>query len=129
MMCARETDQIQVSDHALKRFLQRRARLGLDDFGGDYQLLEVELRRTLSESARLNVTCLRNWSKRKRRHPDSIYFRNERLVLVVNSVSNTLITCFLFQGRRASHRKPKSRDERARHKTALRRHLHEGGEL
>lgn len=129
MMCARDTDQIQVSDHALKRFLQRRVRLGLDDFGGNILMLEAELRRTLSESAQLNVTCLRNWRERKRKHPDSIYFRNERFVLVVNPVSNTLITCFLFQGRHASHRKPRSCDERARHKTALHRHLHEGGEL
>lgn len=129
MVCASTIYQIQISDHALTRFRQRRVRLGLDDFGGDWRRLGAELRQTLAESSRVDVTCLRNWWERKRKHPDSIYFRNERLVLVVNSVSNTLITCFLFQGRRASHRKPRSRDERARHKTALRRHLHEGGEL
>lgn len=129
MVCARETEQIQVSDHALKRFRQRRVRLGLDDFDNNIAMLEAELRRILAESSQLNVTCLRNWRERKRKHPDSIYFRHERFVLVVNPMSNTLITCFLFQGRRASHRKPRSRDERARRKTALHRHLHEGREL
>lgn len=129
MMCAQSTDQIQVSYHALKRFRQRRVRLGLDDFDGNILMLEAELRQTLSESTRLNVTCLRNWRERKRKHPDSVYFRNERFVLVVNLASNTLITCFLFQGSRASHRKPRSCDDRARHKTALRRHLREDEEL
>jgi hypothetical protein len=129
MMCAQETDQIQISDHALKRFCQRRVRLGLDAFGNDWQLLEAELRRIFATSARLDITSLRNWKKRKRQYPGSTYFRNERFVLVVNSASYTLVTCFLFQGRRASHRKPRTRDERARHKMVLHRHLHEGGEL
>ena len=129
MMCALETDQVQISDHALKRFYQRRVRLGLDAFGNDWQLLEVELRRILAVSARLDITSLRNWKKRKRQYPGSTYFRYERFVLVMNSASNTLVTCFLFQGRRASHRKPRTRDERARRKTVLHRHLHEGGEL
>lgn len=129
MVCALEINQTQISKHALERFRQRRVRLGLDGFGDNWQLLEAELRQTLAESSRVDVTSLRNWKERQRKHPDSIYFRNERFVLVVNLTSNTLVTCFLFQGRRASHYKPRSRDERARHKTALRRHLREGKEL
>ena len=66
MVCAQETDRVQISDHALKRFYQRSVRLGLDVFDSDWQLLEVELRRILAISAWLDITSLRNWKKRKR---------------------------------------------------------------
>lgn len=129
MVCARETDHIWISDHALKRFGQRRVQLGLDDFGSNLQLLEAELRWTFAGSTRLDVTSLRNWKMRKRNYPNSIYFRNERFVLVMSINNNTLVTCFLYQGRGATHRKPRNRDARARRKTALHKHLHEGKEL
>ncbi len=129
MMCAQSSDHIHVSDHALERFRQRRVRLGLDDFDGNIMMLEAELRRIFAQSTKLDITKLRNWRERRRKYPDSTYFRNERFVLVMNFANNTLVTCFLFQGRRATRLKPRDRDERAHHKTVLRRHLHEGGEL
>lgn len=123
------TADLYVSLNALVRFRQRRTRMGLDDTGGNFLLLEAMLREVLAVSTPLKLTDLRNWRELKKHYPSSTYYRHERFVLVVDKTSKVLVTCFLYTGRGATRRKPRTGDARASAKEALRRHLHEGKEL
>lgn len=113
-------NNLKVTWHALKRYEKYYIKL----YGNNEGLILTaeHLRQILRESQQLEAVDPRNPQARRKRYPDAVYFRHDRIVFVVDDSQNKLIICFPFAGRKARHsKKPKTRDRRAREKEEHRR--------